>query len=74
MRSRVTAGYYRQMGVDGLEATSRQDYVEQALRLAADADWRHHLGEQLKRNVQRVTDDRFIPALEEFLCRVGGRI
>ena len=73
MRSRVTAGYYRQMGVDGLEAASRQDYVEQALRLAGDADWRHHLGEQLKRNVQRVTDDRFIPALEEFLCRVGGR-
>lgn len=73
MRSRVTAGYYRQMGVDGLEASSRQDYVERALRLAGDADWRHHLGDQLKRNVHRVADDRFIPTLEEFLCRVGGR-
>ena len=40
MRSRLTAGLYRQMGVDDCIARDRQDYVRRAVRLATDPELR----------------------------------
>ena len=39
-RSRPTAALYRQMGVTGLTADHAAQYVDLALRLARDPDWR----------------------------------
>jgi predicted O-linked N-acetylglucosamine transferase (SPINDLY family) len=41
MRSRITGGLYRRMGVDELVARDTKDYVERALRVAQDEDYRH---------------------------------
>ncbi|MGH6641949.1 tetratricopeptide repeat protein [Hypericibacter sp.] len=41
MRSRITSGLYRRMGVDELVARDTKDYVERALRVAQDEDYRH---------------------------------
>lgn len=40
MRSRVTAGCYQRMGIDSLIASSPEDYVTLALRLAQDTSWK----------------------------------
>ncbi|MGE3967191.1 MAG: tetratricopeptide repeat protein [Dongiaceae bacterium] len=40
MRSRITYGFYRQMGMTDLVAADEESYVATALRLARDADWR----------------------------------
>jgi protein O-GlcNAc transferase len=40
MRTRVTAGAYAQMGLEGLVAATEREYVELALRVATDQDFR----------------------------------
>ena len=40
MRGRHTTAIYRQMGYDALVARDETDYVERAVRLGLDADWR----------------------------------
>jgi predicted O-linked N-acetylglucosamine transferase (SPINDLY family) len=41
MRSRITGGFYARMGIDELVARDTRDYVERALRVAQDVDYRH---------------------------------
>ena len=43
MRGRHTHGFYRLMGLDACVAADPDDYVERALRLAADRSWRHEV-------------------------------
>jgi len=40
MRSRITYGFYRQMGMTDLIAADEESYVATALRLARDTEWR----------------------------------
>ena len=47
-RSRITHALYRQMGIAGLSARSADEYVEIALRLASDPDWKRQLTEDLR--------------------------
>jgi predicted O-linked N-acetylglucosamine transferase (SPINDLY family) len=41
MRSRITGGFYRRMGVEDLVARDTKDYVGRALRVAQDESYRH---------------------------------
>ncbi len=47
-RSRATHALYRQMGVTGLVAENAKQYVEIALRLARDPNWRTQMRSQLR--------------------------
>ncbi len=47
-RSRITHALYRQMGIDALAAESASHYVELALRLANDLEWRRAMQERVR--------------------------
>ena len=40
MPGRVALGFYRKMGFEELVASSAEDYVRKAVRLATDGDYR----------------------------------
>jgi predicted O-linked N-acetylglucosamine transferase (SPINDLY family) len=48
MRSRITSGFYRRMGIDDLVAKDTSDYVEKALRVAQDGDYRRAIGSRIR--------------------------
>lgn len=66
MRGRVTLGYYRQMGMEDLVASDAAHYVELALRLAKDRDWRQAMREKIRERKAAVFEDA---ASIEFLAR-----
>ncbi|MBI4969782.1 MAG: tetratricopeptide repeat protein [Rhodospirillales bacterium] len=66
MRGRVTLGYYRQMGMEDLVARDPAHYVELALRLAKDRDWRQAMREKIRERKAAVFEDA---ASIEFLAR-----
>ena len=43
MRGRVTAGFYKQMGLNELIATDAESYLTLCLRLAQDADFKRRM-------------------------------
>ncbi|HYD30528.1 MAG TPA: tetratricopeptide repeat protein [Azospirillaceae bacterium] len=47
MRGRHTHGWYRLMGIDDLVARDWEHYIDLAVRLGTDADWRHHLHQRI---------------------------
>ncbi|MBF0267610.1 MAG: tetratricopeptide repeat protein [Alphaproteobacteria bacterium] len=47
MRGRVTAQFYKMMGIDDLIAADADHYVELALKLAKDRDWRAQMRERI---------------------------
>ncbi len=57
MRGRVTAGYYRQMKMDDLIATSEDEYLEQAKRLATDPDYRREMTEKIGNNRAKLFEE-----------------
>jgi predicted O-linked N-acetylglucosamine transferase (SPINDLY family) len=48
MRSRITGGFYRCMGVNDLVAHDIKDYVERALRIAQDEDYRRAITAKIR--------------------------
>ncbi len=81
MRGRVTEGCYRQMGFTELVADSLDSYVEIALRLANDNEWRERVKREIAtRSAVLYEDARVITELEDFFRaaldahRRGGRI
>ena len=54
MRGRVTAAFYKQMGLSDLIATDAATYLELALRLAQDADFKHRMQADIKANVDKL--------------------
>ena len=46
--SRMTAGLYKQMGIDSLTATDPTSYAEIAVRVANDLDWRRDRSDQIR--------------------------
>ncbi len=70
MRGRVTAGGYRQMGVQGLEARDGDHYVELAFRLANDRPFREEMSAHiLERSGLLFEDAPFIEELRRFFER-----
>jgi protein O-GlcNAc transferase len=68
MRSRVTEGCYRQMGVTELVADSLDSYVEIALRLTNDTAWRERIKNEIAARSSALFEDaRVVTELEDFL-------
>lgn len=68
LRGRVTAACYRQMGVDEGVVSSAREYVETALRLANDRDWRQDLGRRIRERSAALYEDReALAEMEQFL-------
>jgi len=69
MRGRVTEGCYRQMGFTDLIAGSLDSYIEIALRLGSDRDWREHVKAEIaSRSAALYEDAGVVTELEDFFC------
>jgi protein O-GlcNAc transferase len=54
MRSRVTAGYYAQMGLKELIASNAENYLEIAYKLAHDGTFKNHMHGEIKENSHKL--------------------
>jgi protein O-GlcNAc transferase len=71
LRGRLATGILRHMAVDELVATSREQYVELAVRVAQDRAFRESVRHRLAARHHLLFEDRApIHALEEFFARV----
>jgi protein O-GlcNAc transferase len=50
VRGRYTSGFYRTMGVTECVAASADDYVEKAVRLGTDREWRTYVGDRIRKS------------------------
>ena len=57
-RGRFTSGCYQQMGITTPVARDREDYIELALRMARDREFRQHAREQVAAARDRLVEDR----------------
>lgn len=74
MRGRVTYAFYRRMGIDDLIARDPDHYVDLALRLAADPDWRAGIVARIRERSGRLFEDaEAVAGLAAFLDKAGGR-
>jgi predicted O-linked N-acetylglucosamine transferase (SPINDLY family) len=64
MVQRYAAGLYRQMGMCDLVAASEDDYVDLALRLGRDAEYRQHMRQKIHDGVDVLFSDRLV--IEEY--------
>jgi predicted O-linked N-acetylglucosamine transferase (SPINDLY family) len=72
LRGRITLGVYRAMGVDDCIVADKTRYVELALRIAGDADYRRDLGTKILAAADGFFNDRLaIREFELFLERVA---
>lgn len=71
MRGRMSYGILQALGLTETTAQTEQDYIELAVKLALDSDWRTQLSQAMLQQQHRVFDDTTcIPALESFYCKV----
>ena len=61
---RVTAAFYRKMGVQGLVAASAEEYVRLAVQIAGDRDCRMHFRDRLRSASDAIFDD--LDAVREY--------
>ena len=74
MRGRHNYAFLKMMGLERLIARDVDSYVELAVRLARDADWRNELRSELAARLPRILGDReCVRALEAFLDRAVTR-
>lgn len=72
MRGRVTYAYYRRMEIDDLIARDPDHYVELALRLATDPDWRSGIVACIRERSDRLFENQgAIDGLVAFLDEAG---
>ncbi|KAF4041982.1 Glycosyl transferase family 41 [Phytophthora infestans] len=55
--SRITYGFYRQMGINDLIATSLDDYVALAVKLATDTAFHKRMAQLIKRNRSKLSEN-----------------
>src|SRR5208337_4116099 len=68
MASRFTYGYYKKMGVMDLVCEDSEQYIQRAVRLANDADWKKQISEKiLERNGILYSNPDSVRELEQFL-------
>lgn len=74
LRGRFTAAVYREMGIEDLIAGDHADYVERALRCAADAAWRTRVSETIReRGDAFFENDAAVAGFTEFVERAVAR-
>lgn len=70
MRQRHCYAILTMMGLTETIAATLEVYIELAVRLGKDRDYRHHISEKIKANKHRIYHDKTcITGLEEFLIR-----
>lgn len=71
MRGRHSYGILKMLGVTETIAKDEAEYIEIAVRLGLDPDWRQSLVQRIMENHSRIYDDKTcVAALEEFYQRV----
>lgn len=71
---RWTAAIYEYIGVSGLTASSREEYLQIALRLASDPQWRHEKAVEIKRKASRYVESEASSAeFQDFLLNAWER-
>ena len=71
MRGRHSMAILNMMGVTETTASTIDEYIELAIKLGKDSEWRRYISEKIKNNKHLVYRDRTcITALEDFLERV----
>ncbi|MDA8430851.1 MAG: methyltransferase domain-containing protein [Geobacteraceae bacterium] len=74
MRGRHAYAILKMMGVEETIATSMEEYISIAVRLALDTQWRDDVSGRISCNKHKIYQDReCITAMEHFLMRVSGR-
>jgi protein O-GlcNAc transferase len=71
MRGRLASGILKRMSLTELVAQSEEDYIELAVRLAKDNDYRRHVRDRIEKSRSILFEDiATIRALEDFLVEV----
>ena len=72
MRSRVTAGCYKQMGLNDLIAHDAEIYTSLAIKLAHDADFKSRMQDDIKANSHKLFDtSETVRELENFFIQAS---
>ncbi len=73
MASRFTYAYYKKMNVMDLVCNDSEQYIQRAVRLANDADWKKQLSEKIQEgNHIFYENPDSVRELEQFLLSVSG--
>jgi len=71
MRGRHSYGILQMLGVTETIATDVAEYIEIAVKLGLDKEWRQSIVQQISQNHDRLYDDKTcVEALESFYQRV----
>ncbi|MDJ0796774.1 MAG: tetratricopeptide repeat protein [Calothrix sp. MO_167.B12] len=74
MRGRHVLGILKMMGIEETIASSKEEYVQIAIRLGTDAEYRQHISQLIAENKHKLYNDlKPVRALEEFLIDVVGK-
>ncbi|WP_413173385.1 tetratricopeptide repeat protein [Anabaena azotica] len=74
MRGRHSYAFLKILGITDTIAQSEAEYIEIAVRLGLDIDWRNSIIERTKENQHRVFDDKTsVEGLEAFYKQVAGK-
>jgi len=70
LRGRFTSGFYRRMEIDDCVAESHEDYVDIAVKVATDADFREAIRDRIReRSPVLFEDASSVPEYEELFTR-----
>ncbi|KAE9050647.1 hypothetical protein PR003_g2292 [Phytophthora rubi] len=73
--SRITYGFYHQMGISDLVANSLDEYVELAVKLATDMTFHKKMEQLIKRNRSKLSEDeQAVKEWEKFFDFAGHQI
>ena len=73
MASRFTYAYYKKMGVMDLVCKDSEQYIQRAVRLANDKDWKKQISEKiLARNGILYNNLDSVRELEQFLLYISA--
>ena len=74
MRGRHVLGILKMMGIEETIASSKEEYVQIAIRLGTDPEYRQHISQLIAQNKHKLYNDlKPVRALEEFLIDVVGK-
>ena len=74
MRGRFASGILKRMGLQDLVAETEQGYIDLAVRICRDAEYRTQLQRRIEAERDILFDDHApIRAMEEFLARIASR-
>jgi predicted O-linked N-acetylglucosamine transferase (SPINDLY family) len=73
MRGRHSESFLKMIGVTDTIAQNEAEYIEIAVRLGLDSEWRHKIAEQISQSYDRLYDDQAcVAGLEAFYKQIVG--